>query len=1785
MPSYYNRINGTLEVAKLAKSSDIHLIQSSIQDAISNVIVDLFGPSFVLGEAENDLTLVPTDIHIDQLNMNCDEEDQWLSFYERYFRQPLFIEKSSIESITLDMINDSNITTTVYAEIRDINYNLLKESNAKLAPTQSDEYQQVTFTFDLHHLGVGRYYFILKPIDISAADLALNGDESSYDTIVPEMFCVRYDRDGNYEAGLEASYNGVDYLEAYMLEDELEYEDGSATVTHDTNFDLYFRHTFSTGNTYLISPGAAIVHGQKVYPIDTHVTIAGPSPLGDRTDLVVLTQEGFLKVIQGTVYNGAIKRPRSDTGLKIAYITSYKTENADWICPNCHTSNDGNSSVCYNCGSTINTKIPLIEQADDNGMTRQRDVLERLRRLEKMMAYEQEYNRPTRVKYMCTNDPIIFQSADNLNNAFIDADSAYGMTTQMVNGELINVPSSASQSESHAWAIRQDPYDYYYQAGYNITEPGNLYVWDQINYDTKPTDGVTLGHNISIRLEKNNGHGIEGIPIDVKITGKGNKFQQTLNTNKNGNIRINPYVSLNWAVGTYKIEVTHNGRTATATYKIIKKTSKTKDVGMNLNVLDMDRYNQKVVSSTGVTLDKTGQQLISQTILIGTHVDYSSKKIINYSTTNKDDATNAKALFDVLKKSFTKYTIKRHGVNLDIITGQVEGKTFSNRVVPEGVITGPDSFYFDNAYADYEKGAFKIAQVNNRDDEYTTNTLMRDENPSGKTEIVYKVNNNIKEMQSDYPVLDFHYQGGYIHSLTPYIKKFKNIESFQIILFENEFTFGQTDNQRISYQKKIENDEKFPNVYVSPRVEIANISRTDAQGNRVLNSEYKFIVDKDIPKGNYSLLVYAKLAEGYEEGAVFIEEYTAMSQTDKYGISTRVKGTCNPALIYLETNGVTNRTWDLLREERSNQYKATGIVISKPITVNETGYKIRSVKLDYNNSIPDGCDMKIQVSNDAGRNWVTARNNIVTFSGYGTIFEWKIVMRSNGTDTPLLTFDKERGYALKITLNTITDGFVPYEDYGRCLPTPVMDFAAMTYKVFGDSTITQADFSEWEWARLFMEDDNRLNEIQILISNGNTDNNPIYTSTYIDDWNRNLFFHQAICGLTLDDFEHTSIDYSNYDPTVEHDEYNFRFKYDTEYGETIGSGETLGTYKNTMKFQNYPTIAAKMTQFSVENKSDIKYVYQGNAGDIKKQYSGTHLISGPYYGTKYNGPDGVSADKIYYNSDDDPMYDRQAVIVGMLFENGLKIDDKYTDLILDIFVSMGTTDDRPKDNDKERYVYDGNGNPIARKDSNDEKIYLDEAKTTFEYDTVQGVNYFPANTFELVVSLNEYGLMGDDMTYGKKYDIGKLYDGTHNQISVPLLDDFIGSTIYSIGIRVKDVSDTSTLRKEDIIALGDLKLGGHDRRLYWPSTKRYGWNKGGADAYGGTKQRSYASIVTYFNGVGKDILFPLTPLDNANCYDYDGGDRTDVRKIVSTSSREGETNTLDEGTKAQTMFTERRGGGLGAPVYYHHSSDPNQNYVIDNRGNRVYPKDVHLVDNTLTVYAKKDNGEIATEEVTKANGEKQVRNVQHETYLEFPEFMFTFLDEPVVNEPSFYIDVDFNLDPYTWVRIEHWLESEIIDTPSNSDIYNLTSSGLTYNTEVASGVYTQTQGMLHSGDIVVEFYDTRDHTSNNVEPVETFALPAWGRIQTRAKRYDKEVNAWFKIRNGGRIQRIVIKRKNPTGDNAWYPLKLHLYDIGFHREKTVPALGSQLQMRIYPKSEATDENTSIRKVGVVYRIA
>ena len=413
--SYYNLVTGNLSSSKIAKSGDIVNIQSNIQSAFAESITDMFGDACILDGDEEALKITPTPDHIDQENKNFDDADPYISFYDRYFRQKITTEKSEIQSIRVQMQNDSRVEPTIFAEIRDLDMNLKQEANVKLTSTiEQKDPVDVEFIFNLKHLPVGDYYFVLRPVDISSTDLIENGDESIYDVITEDMFKIKIDKGGNYNEGLEASYNGTDYLNSNLLDSEVQF-DGDIAITSENNYDLFFEQVYSSGNTYLITPGYCMIGGQKVYPVDTHITIDGPAKGKNRTDLVTLTEDGYLEVTQGIPYVGNAEEdnyPTNAIGLKIAYITTYANSADSWTCPNCGTVNDGNIQSCSKCDTTTNNKIPLIEQNDDNGITRQRDILERLRRLEKKMNYQVQNNIPSRVKYTCVVSNISNKSTD-----------------------------------------------------------------------------------------------------------------------------------------------------------------------------------------------------------------------------------------------------------------------------------------------------------------------------------------------------------------------------------------------------------------------------------------------------------------------------------------------------------------------------------------------------------------------------------------------------------------------------------------------------------------------------------------------------------------------------------------------------------------------------------------------------------------------------------------------------------------------------------------------------------------------------------------------------------------------------------------------------------------------------------------------------------------------------------------------------------------------------------------------------------------------------------------------------------------------------------------------------------------------------------------------------------------------------------------------------------------------------------------------------------------------------
>ena len=1665
MSSYYNRIEGTLNTGKTARSSDIHLIQSGIQDAFQRALTDICGTGVVLGETENALKLTPTTQHVDQKNAFelADNQQPGISFYEVYLRQPINIEKSSIERIRLQMSNASKINVTLYGEIRDADFDLVGETNTRLPPTDANEYIDIDFIFNLNHLPLGRYYFVLRPVDVSSVDLTLTNYEDAYDTILPEMFKVKYDKEGSYSnitdsyngivsddnilyhenIGLYASYDGNEYLEARKLEDYLVRTDRSDIIP-DKNFDLCFEQIFSSKNTYLINNGAAIVLGEKVYPLDTHVSIDGPSTDGDRTDLVVLTSDGRLNVIKGTVYNGEKIYPVDNTGLKIAYITTYQS-------------------------TTGNNKVPAIEQDDENNLTRQRDILERLRRLEKKTQYQATNNAPTRIKYNCAIDPVLANNGVD-EDAKLRGEGTYSMSaTKNENGETV---FTTGYSQNYAWSIIENNYSYQYTE--TSVVDGELTVYDVHMPLSKPT---------SIQPY---------MKCDIKLVAPG--YGEVSQNNQYGYGGV-PYAEM-------KVIVKKNSENV-ATYNI--KTNNDGEYSLSL-------WNIKAL--------KTGDYKI--------YVTYNNVTVKSDMTVYDDN------------HSFLNMTRKSYTDTVDVRTATAAQTT---QKLPDSVIAGNDSFYLDKINLDEQKGEVTVQRIEDTGD-YQTNKLLKDMEVFSSAENIYKVKSDKNALTSEYPVLNLTlHSDTHIKTITPYIAGFKNIDKFGILVFKNDFIFDTTANTRQVIQKKISTtDTIFPTVYNSGWQSLEDLA-VQKDGYKVPKKQVTFDVDKDFSAGTYSFVIYGHIQTGNSEGAIKLTEYVTRDYKKDYGIATKCIGSSKLSVINMDTNNLTNKSWDLAIEQKPYKYYDTGILISKPI---DTSRNITSCKVQRNFKIPNGCKINLFVSNNGGTSWVNANSQEAHFTGDGYSFRWKLEMISSSVETPILCYNDTWKHAISFTLYESSE-YIEYEDYQKCYETPLLNANAITRTYIANGLVTNR-FSEWEFARLYMEDPEMKSKIDILISYADD----VYSNEKENkaNWNKQIFFSQIFADLTLADFSRKSVDYDNYDGNVEYDEYNYPFKMESEYIENTETAlASPDVYYNASSsgIQSpyiYGDISALnnnglpvnniYTNFRYEYQ-DAEYSYIGNDADGTTRYSGMHITNGPTWRAIL--------------TTNEPTYTSHDVINGIRFQNILDITENVTTLTIGL-------------------------KPIIDESKRNDANHHESIISTKEDGTTSTVEqfFFPPGTFDIVVAVNQNGdIDDDDASNGKAYTINqRLYANKYNEITIDILDDLEGfeaSGVGSIGIRVKNIED---LLEGEGIEIGRVKTTPHNRRPYTSLMYTGKWDRVSWKALK-SKCRAYAEYLlgrldenTYrYNRV----YYPITN------YDKDAVD-SEITFISNSSNdsikanyKKADNTTIDN----IDIGNDPINTGHNLHIWSHvtggssRSVDGTLSNTTSNSGQ---------IKSTI----KRHANEIST--TIKVNG----KEATYKTNDSGNQTLF-YMPANVTGE-LFKIETNIPYTIYDLIDIEYHVFTTFINredpdaTDDKFDVFSHTGTGRTYTTH----------GHFSKGDIYINFYDTRD--TDRAEPVERFALPAWGRVQSRSHVENKTVTSWFKKRSKAvTIKAITIERRNPraneSGTNSVKvdDLYLVLDGILLFNADVEAALGPQMQMRIYPNTtNGLESNTTIRKFGAIYRI-
>lgn len=410
MPSYYNRVSGNLYPGKIAKSDDIHLIQTNIEDALKSVINDMHDhTSYILGEDENAFLLTPaprrTGRYIDTMNLVTDSgKEKWLSIRQYGYKQAIKKSKSSLYSVILKLRNLYKESVILSCQIVDEYDHILSKANVTVpgntvgaefevifdigtVPTApgrppeelekpdvkfmalppkkqeanlNEQYERIE-DFNNFSIGSTQLYLVVKPLNISLYDLTENGDED--EVITDDTFQILADAEGKYGRLLQQTGDGGQSYE-------------------DTIYDLYFKDVYATTNTYLCTGGMAVIDGQPVKCMDTHISIDGASTYGNVKSYIYMNNNGRLQAQNSSTYFNVKDEPIVNIPpgvLPIGVITTYVND----------------------------IKNPIINQDDTDLRIRPRSHHERLRRLEKEMSYQRDITIPPRLKYILSGIDLV----------------------------------------------------------------------------------------------------------------------------------------------------------------------------------------------------------------------------------------------------------------------------------------------------------------------------------------------------------------------------------------------------------------------------------------------------------------------------------------------------------------------------------------------------------------------------------------------------------------------------------------------------------------------------------------------------------------------------------------------------------------------------------------------------------------------------------------------------------------------------------------------------------------------------------------------------------------------------------------------------------------------------------------------------------------------------------------------------------------------------------------------------------------------------------------------------------------------------------------------------------------------------------------------------------------------------------------------------------------------------------------------------------------------------------
>lgn len=400
--------------------------------------------------------------------------------------------------------------------------------------------------------------------------------------------------------------------------------------------------------------------------------------------------------------------------------------------------------------------------------------------------------------------------------------------------------------------------------------------------------------------------------------------------------------------------------------------------------------------------------------------------------------------------------------------------------------------------------------------------------PTERTYTVEKGKNGRNDWSSEYPGMTFYAKNSYkLTGLTIPIYKFKDCSAVKFFIWKRQ---GPNNKTNTVWLEKLIHSQTFSlkNAKIKGKYQIIEEGFTMKFGSKGLT----------LPKGQYIIIALPIPKSG--KGSCYVETYKPSNSKD---FCIRYHGAANASHFEVKTR--YQEVWynPVTAFGKKATYEKKGIFTSGTVTY-EDGDPITSVKAVIGNiDTPKGCEYELQ--GNVGGGWQKLKNGeTTTMNTSGMSFKWRIIMKGSGEDTPTLKYDKKKKYAIHFTLtkratNVGADSGLNYEK-NLSITSKAFDGESILREYIGDSMFNKTDdrFSNFEFARIWGDKDENKS---LLIDISASDNNATINSKPVP------MYSLHYCDLTLDDFQNTSVDYSNYDSQLEPDEHNMRLKLDTAH--------------------------------------------------------------------------------------------------------------------------------------------------------------------------------------------------------------------------------------------------------------------------------------------------------------------------------------------------------------------------------------------------------------------------------------------------------------------------------------------------------------------------------------------------------------------------------------------------------------------------------------------------------------